>query len=157
MQEITESTRDTQLDEELADVLIAISVIAKRLARKLQAVNQEEVPQMGKMSELDAQFKELRVCGETIIGIADALAGMFSSPAKEDPPKKAAKEEPKVLTLEDVRHQMTVIAQSGFSAEVKALITKYGARKLSDIDPSQYESLLKEADALGKPEVGADG
>ena len=31
---------------------------------------------MGKMSELDAQIKELRVCGETIIGIADALAGM---------------------------------------------------------------------------------
>ena len=112
---------------------------------------------MGKMSELDAQIKELRACGETIIGIADALAGMFSSPAEEDPPKKAAKEEPKVLTLEDVRHQMTVIAQSGFSAEVKALITKYGARKLSDIDPSQYESLLKEADALGKSEVGADG
>ena len=41
MQEKTESTRDTQLDEELADVLIAISVIAKRLDRKLQAVNQE--------------------------------------------------------------------------------------------------------------------
>ena len=41
MQEKTESTRDTQLDEELADVLIAISVVAKRLARKLQAVNQE--------------------------------------------------------------------------------------------------------------------
>jgi hypothetical protein len=41
MQGTTESTRDTQLDEELADVLIAISVIAKRLARKLQAVNQE--------------------------------------------------------------------------------------------------------------------
>lgn len=112
---------------------------------------------MGKMSELDAQIKELRVCGETIIGIADALAGMFSSPAEGEPPKKAVKEEPKVLTLEDVRHQMTVIAQSGFSAEVKALITKYGARKLSDIDPSQYESLLKEADALGKSEVGADG
>lgn len=112
---------------------------------------------MGKMSELDAQIKELRTCGETIIGIANALAGMFSSPAEEDPPKKAAKEEPKVLTLEDVRHQMTVIAQSGFSAEVKALITKYRARKLSDIDPSQYESLLKEADALGKSEVGADG
>ena len=116
---------------------------------------------MGKMSELDAQIKELRICGETIIGIADALAGLFSSPAEEDAPKKtpkkAAKEEPKVLTLEDVRHQMTVIAQSGFSAEVKALITKYGARKLSDIDPSQYKSLLKEADALGKSEVGADG
>lgn len=41
MQENTETTRDRQLGEELADVLIAISVIAKRLARKLQTANQE--------------------------------------------------------------------------------------------------------------------
>ena len=41
MQENTETTRDRQFDEELADVLIAISVIAKRLARKLQTANQE--------------------------------------------------------------------------------------------------------------------
>lgn len=112
---------------------------------------------MGKMSELDAQIKELRTCGETIIGIAEALTGMFSSAAEEEPPKKAEKEETKALTLEDVRHRMTVIAQSGFSSEVKALITKYGARKLSDIDPSQYGPLMKEADALGRPEAGTDG
>ncbi|MCD8366612.1 MAG: hypothetical protein LUC48_01090 [Clostridiales bacterium] len=36
MQENTETTRDRQLDEELSDVLIAISVVAKRLAKKLQ-------------------------------------------------------------------------------------------------------------------------
>lgn len=41
MQDNTESTKDTQLDDELADVLIAISVISKRLARKLQTVKQE--------------------------------------------------------------------------------------------------------------------
>ena len=52
---------------------------------------------------------------------------------------------------------MTVIAQAGYSAEVKALITKYGARKLSDIDPSRFEGILKEADALGKPGAGNDG
>ena len=52
---------------------------------------------------------------------------------------------------------MTVIAQAGYSAEVKALITKYGARKLADIDTSQFEGPLKEADALGKPEAGNDG
>lgn len=34
---------------------------------------------MGKMSDLDLQIKELRSCGETIIGIANTLAGMFSS------------------------------------------------------------------------------
>ena len=96
---------------------------------------------MGKMSDLDLQIKELRSCGEAIIGIANT------------PPK----EKPKALTLEEVRHRMTVIAQAGYSAEVKALITKYGARKLSDIDPSQFEGLLKEADALGKPEAGTNG
>ena len=36
MQENSATTKDRQLDEELADVLIAISVIAKRLAKKLQ-------------------------------------------------------------------------------------------------------------------------
>lgn len=109
---------------------------------------------MGKLSDLDLQIKELRSCGETIIEIANTLAGMFSSQAAEDVPPK---EKPKALTLEEVRHRMTVIAQAGHSVEVKALITKYGARKLSDIDPSKFEGLLKEADALGKPEAGNDG
>ena len=113
---------------------------------------------MGKVSELEMQIKELRSCGETIIEIANTLAGMFSSETAEDaPPKADPTEKPKTPAFEEVRHRMTVIAQAGYSAEVKALITKYGARKLSDIDPSRYEEFLKEADALGKPEAGTDG
>lgn len=38
----TESRQNIGLDEELADVLIAISVISKRLARKLTAQLDEE-------------------------------------------------------------------------------------------------------------------
>ena len=109
---------------------------------------------MGKMSDLDLQIKELRSCGEAIIGIANTLAEMFSSPAAEDAPPK---EKPKALTLEEVRHRMTVLAQEGYSAEVRALITKDGARKLSDIDPAKFEGLLKEPDALGKPGAESDG
>lgn len=41
MQECAQEIMDRQTDEELADVLIAISVIAKRLARKLQAAKTE--------------------------------------------------------------------------------------------------------------------
>jgi NTP pyrophosphatase (non-canonical NTP hydrolase) len=37
-----ESKQDIGLDEELADVLIAISVISKRLARKLNEQSQNE-------------------------------------------------------------------------------------------------------------------
>ena len=63
MQENTETTRDRQLDEELADVLIAISVIAKRLARKLQMANQEGGTPDGKMSDLDLQIKNCAPAG----------------------------------------------------------------------------------------------
>ena len=37
----------------------------------------------------------------------------------------------------------------GGVAEVKELLNKHGAEKLSDIDPGEYEKLMKEAEALG--------
>ncbi len=109
---------------------------------------------MGRMSELDAQIKELRSCGEAIIGIADSLREMFTSaePEPETPAVTEPVEEVKQLSFEEVRHRMTLVSQAGFSAEVKALIGKYGARRLSDIDPSRYGDLLREAESLGKQE-----
>ncbi len=40
-------------------------------------------------------------------------------------------------------------SQAGYSAEVKELITKYGADKLSAIDPDKYEELIKDAEEIG--------
>lgn len=37
----TEATKETSIDEELRDILIAISVVAKRLARKIEANQQQ--------------------------------------------------------------------------------------------------------------------
>ncbi|MDD3415960.1 MAG: hypothetical protein PHY47_18480 [Lachnospiraceae bacterium] len=42
----TENRQDINLDEELTDVLIAISVISKRLARKLTEQSQKEQSNM---------------------------------------------------------------------------------------------------------------
>jgi hypothetical protein len=39
-------------------------------------------------------------------------------------------------------------SQSGKQPAVKALITKYGAKKLTDIDPSYYAELMTEAEVL---------
>ena len=50
---------------------------------------------MGKMSDLDLQIRELRSCGETIIEIANTLAGMFYSQAAEDaPPRRSRNHSP---------------------------------------------------------------
>ena len=92
------------------------------------------------MENLAARIEALRLCAKTITELADELEKTI------EPPKEAAP------TFEDVRHKLILLAQAGFSAEVKALITKHGASRLSDVDPSQYAALLSEAE-----EVKADG
>ncbi len=57
-----------------------------------------------------------------------------------------AKLEP--ITIEQVRVILAEKSQSGKQPGVKALITKYGAKKLTDIDHANYPELLKEAEAL---------
>lgn len=119
---------------------------------------------MSKVSELSMLALELKKCGEALIGISEGLADIFSSteeekqPAKKTAPKKKAAEEPKPesqpkeekpLTLEDVRAVCADKSRKGFTAEVKAVLTKHGADKLSEVDPAEYKALLVEVEVLG--------
>jgi len=119
---------------------------------------------MGKVSELSMLVDELKKCGKTLIGISEGLADMFSGteeekqPAKKTAPKKKAAEEPKPelqpkeekpLTLEDVRAVCADKSRKGFTAEVKAILTKHGADRLSEVDPAEYKALLAEVEVLG--------
>lgn len=119
---------------------------------------------MGKTNELSMLVDELQKCGETLIGISEGLADMFSgaeeekASAKKATPKKKAAEEPKSepqseeeksLTLEDVRAVCADKCRQGFTAEVKAILTKHGADKLSEVNPAEYEALLAEVEVLG--------
>lgn len=69
----------------------------------------------------------------------------------EDPqgemPEKAAPEE-KQPTLEEVRAAMADKSRDGHREAVKAIITKYGANKLSALDPKHYAAALKEVGEL---------
>ena len=114
---------------------------------------------MGKVSELSALTDELRKCGEALVGIADGLTELFSSSEQpeEKPAKKAAvKKEPKAdvpeekpLTLEDVRAVLADKSRQGFTSEVKELLKKHGADKLSEINPAEYKALLADAEVIG--------
>lgn len=66
-----------------------------------------------------------------------------------DEPPKETTDKPKELILSDVRTVLAEKSRAGFKAEVKELLNKHGAEKLSDIDPGEYETLMKEAEALG--------
>lgn len=52
------------------------------------------------------------------------------------------------LTLEEVRAVLAEKSQDGFTAEVRALLEKHGAKRLSEIDPAKYQALLADAEEL---------
>lgn len=61
----------------------------------------------------------------------------MQSAAKAAEPDTVPWEDDKhIPTLEEIRALLADKSRSGHSAEVKALISKYGADKLSEVDPS---------------------
>lgn len=104
---------------------------------------------MGKMNELSQAIDELRRCGDALIGIADSLRGLFSgndAEAEAQPTVEAAKP---ALTLEQVRAALAEKSRGGYTAQVRELLVKHGAAKLSDIDPAEYPVLMADAGELG--------
>ena len=101
---------------------------------------------MSRTSDMSQTIEELRSAAAAISDAADWLAGMFSEqPQAEDTP--ASPPEPE-LTLEQVRAVLADKSRKGHTAEVRALLQRYGAEKLSGVDPANYKALLADAEVL---------
>ncbi len=57
-------------------------------------------------------------------------------------------EDTKVVTIEQVRAVMAEKSQAGLTSKVKELLEKYGANKLSAVNPDDYAALMEEAAQL---------
>ena len=102
---------------------------------------------MGKFSELDLAIKDLRSAAATINDVADTLAEMFSTASADEAPVVSTPAEP-VLTLEQVRAVLADKSRQGHTAAIRSLLQKYGASKLSGIDPANYKALLADTEVL---------
>ena len=104
---------------------------------------------------------DLRSLADSLQAVADAVAQggqeqpdqtteekPAQKPEKKNVAKQVEKAEPKPLTLEQVRAALAEKSRAGHTAEVKALLLKHGADKLSDIDPAEYPALLADAEVL---------
>ena len=103
---------------------------------------------MGRISELELAIKDLRSAAATINEVANTLAEMFSAASADEAHDAAAPAEPQ-LTLEQVRAVLADKSRMGFTAEIRSLLQKYGAAKLSGIDPANYKALVADAGVLG--------
>ena len=88
---------------------------------------------MGKMNELSMTIEELRCCAKAILDIADRLE-----------PKPVERQ----VTLDEVRKVLAEKSRDGFTKEIRELLLKHGANKLSEVNPSDYPALLSEVEEL---------
>ena len=88
----------------------------------------------------------------TALGQSDPEDAAAPAPAPETPPAPApapADPPPKAITLEEVRAVLAERSHDGYTDQVRGLLQKYGAEKLSGVDPKHYAALLKDAEVLG--------
>lgn len=103
---------------------------------------------------------DMRSLADSIQAVCDAIASDGPAETTEtgtpavtstEPPQKAAKvkaEKQPEITLERVRGVLADKSRSGKTAEVRAIIQKYGADRLSGIDPKDYPAVLADAEVL---------
>ena len=100
---------------------------------------------MSKIGDMAATIEELRNAAAAINDTANWLAEAFSS---TDATAKAPAAEP-ALKLEDVRAVLAEKSRNGYTAQSHSLLQKYGADRLSQLDPTKYAALLADAEVLG--------
>ena len=93
----------------------------------------------------------LRALADNFQVLADIVAGSDSNEAAQ-PETPASEKVPETKTqpvsLEQVRAVLADKSQQGLTAEVRTLLEKYGAPKLSQIDPAHFSALLADAETL---------
>ena len=115
-------------------------------------------PMMELVNALNALTAALqKFSSQTTNAYLDTFEEIYD-PEKDEPQAAEAAEAPKepptpepekqAVTFVQLRSRLSEISRSGKTAEVKELIAKYGASKLSDIAESDYAAVLAEAEGL---------
>lgn len=102
---------------------------------------------MSKTKDLLILLDELAEVGRKLIDISEEIKNCFSGQEVKEPTIPLLNEETKEIktySFEEVRGLMANLASSGHKDKARELLAKYGANKLSDISPSNYNSLVKD-------------
>lgn len=90
--------------------------------------------------------EDIRSLADSVQAVCTVVTDSLSGEVKEVP--KLPKKEQPTISLEKVRGLLADKSRSGHTAEVRAIIQKYGADRLSELDPTDYAAVLKEAEVL---------
>ena len=124
------------MKKELIDFLLAVKEIAVDVVTAFteQSENAKKIA-----DTFQRGIKAIDVLlGEDAPKVIEAKTEIVEEPKKEEKP----------ISLEDVRAVLANLSRNGKTKEVKALLQKYGADKLSAINKDDYSALSKDAEEL---------
>ena len=90
---------------------------------------------------------EIKEDAENLASSIGALLTALESD-EELPKEERVKQEEKTYEIEDVRKILADKSRLGHTAKIRELLEKYGAKKLSEIDPSNYKDLVADVEKL---------
>ncbi len=99
---------------------------------------------MSKIKLLLDVVSDMRSLADSIQAVADAM--MESEP---DTDTEVVVSETPNITEQQVRDVLVRKSQDGYKEECRALIVKYGATNVTNLDPQHYADVLREAEAIG--------
>lgn len=102
---------------------------------------------MDKTKIFKALITDLIVLAEDLQELVDVMS-LAEDVSQTAPEATQVKPEAPLVTLEEVRAVLAEKSHEGKATEIKALLEKYGAQKLSSVDSAQFGALLVDAEAL---------
>ena len=92
--------------------------------------------------------EDIRSLADSLHTLANAIAGDDVADESLATPVEPAAKPPVTVTLEQVRAVLAEKSHDGLTEQVRGLLQKYGAQKLSAIASDRYADLLREAKEL---------
>lgn len=138
---MSENTIVLKTDSKIIDLLTNINTKLDVLLNKGTGVINISTPEISK----DVDVKTM--VNEVVNKLEEAKETSVSESAITTEAKEEKEESPK-YTIEDVRDKLTILARAGKQKEVKALVTKFGAEKISALDQKHFASVMEEAELI---------
>ena len=98
---------------------------------------------MTKKEELAQVATKLTACAEAMMELAKALS---ATPDAEAPSVQIPET---TYNFIEVRQAAADASRRGYRADVKALLTKYGLEKLSELKEADYAAFMKDLEGIG--------
>ena len=89
--------------------------------------------------------KDFKTARELAIKLVKELNLFIEALDSEETPKAEPACELVPITLEEVRTVLAELSRDGKTQEVKAILKRHGASRLSEVNPDEWEAILDEA------------